>query len=881
MYEAITVPQLIHDKDPQKEDPFDCKLNAITVKDGRAYLKAFDEHLMKLFEDGYSVDKLILLRSRFIDDLLTSVFYHFNLGSYPAISLIAVGGYGRAELFLRSDIDILLLTEDEPAPAAQNDIGSFISFLWDLKLDIGSSVRSIPQTVMESRQDLTIITNLLERRLVCGSKISFEKLAQALDKDTFWDPKKFLRQKLKEQIERHHSYKDTSFLLEPDIKNNPGGIRDIQVMQWIANFHFKAKALEDMFHLGLLSQSEYEELTACRNFLFSARYALHCSIKKEDNRLTLDTQKNVAKLLGYGTDGNRPVEKLMRAFFRTVRRVRELNSMTLQLETLRITGHLGEDDDPRFISSYFVKRGPLIDIADPDLFFNEPYRMLEIFFLLNKHQDILGLHVNCLRILREARRSLNFYLIEMPQCRKIFKEILSNPDSLTTTLPLMHEHRMLSSYMHQWEQIEGLTQFDMFHTYTVDEHTIRVLKNIAIFNSSSLREHNLFKNVFRQLSDPELLTAAAFLHDIAKGRGGHHAELGAREATYFCQLHGYSQYQCRMVSWLVQNHLLMSHTALRRDINDHSVVVDFAGTVQDEERLNLLYCLSVADIAATNDTEWNSWKDSIFRQLYFAARQALRQGLEAPQDLKLHVKENQEMVMRLLKDLPPGMAHTIWQDFAETYFIQYTPAEIAWHTRNILSHAGHDAPLILFAQHQNLGTEAFIYTAESPFKFAQAACVMAQKNLNVQSAKIMQTKHKKSLCTINFQTRKGQMLDHDRLHSLRKSLLQAFKSVPKLVQQPIKTQKIFSLPTIITFLEENRQDLTSLEISTLDTPGLLAKIGIILSECGMHITAARITTTGERADDFFLIVNNKGEPLTSEEKTAVQSALEEALRLRA
>lgn len=883
MYEVITVPHEVHDKDPATTWPFEGRLDAVTVKDGRAYLNSFHEHLAMLFQDGYRVNALLKLRSDFIDNLLTKLYRHFDLDKQPSLSVIAVGGFGRQELFLRSDIDILVLTGENLSHDEKNAIGNFISFLWDLKLDIGSSVRSIKETVLESRQDLTVETNLLERRLICGSQKTFDALTVALDQDHFWDPKTFLRAKLKEQIERHHLYKDTAYLLEPDIKNNPGGLRDIQVMQWIANFHFKAQTLEDTFKLGLLSQSEYEELKVCRDFLFATRYALHVTINREDNRLTLDTQKNVARLLGYGDEGNRPVEKMMRAFFRVVRRVRELNSMTLQLETLRITGHLGDNDEPQFLSSYFVRRGPLIDVTDPDLFVNEPWRMLEIFHEISRHPDILGLHVNCLRILREARRSLNFYLMEMPQCRKMFRHILEDYHSLTTTLPLMHEHRMLSAYMQQWENIEGLTQFDMFHTFSVDEHIIRVLKNIAVFSTSTQSVHALFRNVYHQLSEPSLLQVAAFLHDIAKGRGGHHAAQGAREATYFCQLHGFTQYQSRMVTWLVENHLVMSSTALRRDITDPAVVTEFARQMQDEEHLNLLYCLSVADIAATNDHEWTSWKDTIFRQLYFAARQALRQGLESPMDLKLHVRENQAAVLKLLKDVPEENARTLWNDFAVNYFIQYHPQEIAWHTRNILRYAAYTTPLVLFAEHSEIGTEAFIYVKEKTFKFPHLACVMARKNLNVQSAQIMQTKSSSYLCTIRFQTRSGQCLDHDRLHSLRRSLLDALNltevpELPKIGSQIKRTQSIFNVKPVVTFLDSGSAQHSSVEISTLDTPGLLARIGITLGAMGCQILSARITTTGERADDFFTIVNAKGEALDDVEQNAVSKSLLDALR---
>ena len=878
MYEKLAIPKDFSKDAPALVCPFKRKLDEISIKAGREYLKAFSEHLCQLFDDGFAISQLLTLRSDFTDALLKQIYTHFNLQQFPYLALIAVGGYGRRELFLMSDIDILVLSSVDPLPdEAKAAIEPFISFLWDLKLDIGSSVRTIPETVLESRQDLTIETNLLERRLVAGSYLTLTLLKDALDKDTYWDPKRFLRAKIHEQIERHHLYKDTAYLLEPDIKNNPGGLRDIQVMQWIANFHFNARTLEDMYKQGLLEPEEFEELCLCRHVLGAVRYALHITTRREDNRLTLDSQKNVAALLGFGTEGNLPVERLMRVFFRTVRRVRELNSMTLQLETLRITGHLG-DDRPLYLDGCFIKRGPLIDIADPDIFTVEPWRMLELFYVIAKQDDVLGLHVNCLRHLRAARRAINFYLIEIPRCRAIFKQILEDPDCLSTALPLMHEHRILSAYMPQWESIEGLSQFDMFHTYTVDEHIIRVLKNIALFAQSTEQRHLLFRNIFHQISEPIILITAAFLHDIAKGQGGHHAELGAKEALYFCQLQGFTKYQSKLISWLVAHHLVMSATALRRDIADPEVINNFARMMQDEEHLDLLYCLSVADIAATNDREWNSWKDSIFRKFYFAVRQALRQGLEQPQDLSLHVLENKQQALKLCRHISEERAQMWWAQLPPTYFIQYTPPEIAWHTRNILQHEREQEPLILFAQHQDLGTELFIYQKYGRFDFARAACVMAGKRLSVSSAEIVQSHDHGTLCTIKFHTPQGTCLDNDRLHNLRRSLLTGLTQEPNLSKLKLpRFSSPFDIPPQVEFLNHAESKHTSIEISTLDTPGLLAKIGITLKNLGCSILSARITTTGERADDFFTLVSSAGTALNQEEQRQVKGALLTAL----
>ncbi|SPT71859.1 PII uridylyl-transferase [Anaerobiospirillum thomasii] len=879
MYEIITVPRLEISLDIE-DRYFDTPFVNVSIEDGRKSISAYRDFLCQAFAEGYNIQSLLFSYSDFIDDLLSKIYSHFNLDTYTDIALLAVGGFGRRELFLMSDIDILVVSAEEITDETCKDrIENFISFLWDLKLDLGSAVRSVAQTVENSRLDITVKTNLLETHFIAGSEHIYNELLNALEQDNFWDTRKFLKGKLNEQVARHHSYKDTGYNLEPDIKNNPGCLRDIQVMQWIANFHFKAKTIDDMLNLGFLNRSEFDELVVCRNFLWHIRYALHVATQRHGDRLTLDRQIAVASLLGYGDDGNRPVEKLMRSFYRTVRRIRELNSMALQLETVRITGHLGDDDEPEYLNSYFLRRGPLIDIADPDIFMQDPQKMLEVFYEISKHDNILGLHVNCLRQLREARRRLPIYLFEIPECRATLKKILNERNALNTTLPLMHDHRILSAYMPQWERIEGQSQFDMFHMYSVDEHTIRVLKNICDLNESDNSIFALFKNVYNQIADVEILNVAAFLHDIAKGTGGHHAVEGAKEALYFCQLHGYTQYQTQFISFLVLKHLLMSSTAQRRDINDPNIVNSFAREVEDEDHLNCLYCLTVADITATNDREWTSWKDSIFRQLYFATRQVLRQGFENPRDMSLHVKENQQIALRHLPKNRIKEISALWSGFENTYFIHYSAFEIAWHTRNILEFNNKDKPLILFAQHADIGTEVLIISNNKIFNFASIVLAMAYRKLNVQSAQIMRKNDNFTLCTIKFQTQHGGLYESDRLHLLRNSLYDSLHNQPKYDVLFAHVKSPFKVPTVITFLPTKSAKNTCLEISTLDTHGLLAKIGMVFNRCNCQIVTARITTTGERADDFFSITTDEGLPLSQPLQDKLQKELYKVLEL--
>lgn len=881
VYFHISLPHKQQPADLIKERPFTQEPDLSCAKTGREYLAAMEEYMVSLFLEGYAVRSLLDFRTFYTDRLLQLLCKKFRLDEINRLCMAAVGGYGRAELFLKSDVDILILSEKELSDTDKDKISDFISFLWDLKLDIGSSVRTIEETLETAGNDLTVRTNLLETRLLFGDEHVYNELFRSLSENDSWSARSFFHAKVAEELERHHAYKDTAYALEPDLKNNPGGLRDLQVMQWIANFHFNAKTPEDMLKLNFLSMEEYEELKECTDALFQVRYALHTANRSEDNRLLLDHQPTVAGILGYTGEGNEPVENMMRDLFRTLRRVRELNSMVLQMEVLRITGNIGSDEI-QFLGNGFVRKGPLIDLCEGESFMTNRSKMLEIFIVMSKHPEIAGLHVNCIRKLRTARRSLNGYLVEIPECRKLFKKLLENPAASFSALPLMHEHHLLSAYMSLWEKIEGLSQFDMFHTFTVDEHSVRVIKNIEYLSKSKEPIHSLFANVYRQLSSPEVLITAALLHDIAKGRGGHHAQLGAGDALYFCQLHKYPLYQTRLISWLVFNHLQFSYIALRRDINDPQVVNEFSKLVQDEEHLNLLYCLSVADINATNDKEWNSWKDQVFRQLYFSTRQALRHGLEMPQDTRLHAGENQQMALSYLKDMSESEIKAYWSSFKTEYFICYTPHELAWHIRNILNHRSNDKPLILFAQHGEMGTEMLLFSrvGQKTFSFGNIATVMARKNLNIQSAQFITNKLNHSLCTIKFQNRMGGNIDNDRLHSVRKAVLDGLLREASL--EGIKTEnpqsRIFKVPTVINFMHDIQQsECTNLEISTLDRPGLLACIGIVFGRLNIKVKSARITTTGERADDFFSVTDKQGRALSDRQKDRLSRALYEVL----
>lgn len=855
--------------------------DTITVENGKEAINLQLQSMIEAFSQGESVNNLVIERTKFIDSLLKKLWYQFEFDKFENFTLVAVGGYGRKDLQPHSDIDILFLSSDSINNDQASKIADFNALLWDLKLDIGQSVRTIDECISEGKKDVTIATNLLESRIIIGNVHNFEKLLNKINSDDFWTSSAFYKAKYQEQKDRHSSYKDTGYRLEPDIKNNPGGLRDIQTILWIAQKKLGIKTLKDMQTHNILTKLEFSELKQCQDFLWRVRFALHISINKPDNRLTFDRQLKVANLLGYDGEGNTPVETLMRRFFNTMHRVREINEIVMQLmEKIIFPENIPEG---KIYNKHFIIRGHLIDVIDPEIFIKKPQTILELFLILTNETSLTGIYVECIRLLRKARRSINFYLEEIPECREIFKQIIKKTRALTVAFPLMHKHYIFALYMPHWSEILGLMQFDMFHTYTVDEHTMRVLKNIYHFTHDKDKNISLFKQVYSQIDKPELLFIAAIFHDIAKSRKGHHAELGAPDALYFCQLHGYNRFESRLVAWVVRNHLFMSTVAQRRDISDPEVVNDFAKKVGDETYLNYLFCLTVADICATNDTEWNTYKDSLFTNLYLSTRDALRRGLENPPDLKLHVRENQQRALDILTErgISPILIFKIWGTFKLEYFIRYTADQIAWHTQNIICHQNLDTPLILFTQSKDsLGSDLFIYTKDIEGLFAKVTAVLGDKNFNVLASLISNTNQNYALDTFTFLDKNGAEITFDRLSNLKKAITKAlmtdFYIPPKNRTLPIKLKQ-FKHPTNVTYLEDKDHKGTYIEISSLDVPGLLAMIGNIFQTHNLIIHAAKITTTGERADDFFLLTDKFGNPLTEEIKIKLKDHLIEVL----
>ncbi|WP_245879086.1 bifunctional uridylyltransferase/uridylyl-removing protein GlnD [Vibrio diazotrophicus] len=851
----------------------------LTIGELKQQLEHFAQYQKQEFLNHHPVADLVLGRSEYMDLLLHRLWQHFGFIDNPELSLVAVGGYGRGELHPLSDIDILIISNKKIAEETERKVSEFITLLWDLRLEVGHAVRTVDECSEIGRSDLTVATNLQEARLLAGSEDTFHRLKMLIHSESFWPSETFYKAKIQEQRERHARYHDTTYNLEPDIKSTPGGLRDIHTLSWVARRHFGATSLYEMSRYGFLTDAEYRELVECQDFLWRVRFALHMELKRYDNRLTFGLQAQVAEHLGFTGEGNRAVEMMMKEFYRTVRRVAELNKMLLKLFDQAILNN-GEECEPVVLDEDFQRRGSLIEARKPALFQARPETILDMFLHIANDSTIDGVAPATMRQLRTARRRLNKFLHTIPEAREKFMELVRHPNALHRAFSLMHKLGVLAAYLPQWSQIVGQMQFDLFHAYTVDEHSIRLLKHINTFGDPANHDrHPICCEIYPKLQKKELLILAAIFHDIGKGRGGDHSEIGAVEAYDFCIEHGLSKPEAKLVSWLVLNHLLMSVTAQRRDIYDPEVIIEFAKKVRDEEYLEYLVCLTVADICATNPELWNSWKRTLLAELFYSTQRALRRGLENPVDVRDRIRHNQQLASALLRKegFSSREIELLWQRFKADYFLRHTHKQIAWHCTHLLRHKDPTQPLVILSKRAPRGgTEIFVYTKDQPSLFAKVVGELDRRNLNVHDAQIMTSKDGYVLDTFMVLDQNGSVIEEARHQALSKHIVNVLKSESAL---ELKTRRLprqlkhFTVKTTIDFLPTRSKKRTLMEFVALDTPGLLATVGATFSELNLDLHAAKITTMGERAEDLFILTSPQGNKLSEEEEVLLRERL--------
>ncbi len=728
----------------------------------KTYIQQKDLELHQKFDPQKPVGDLLKERSAFVDEILISAWQHFLSNQADKHSLIAVGGYGRQELFPHSDIDIVILTDSHKDPIVQERVTNFSVFLWDIGLKPGLSVRTVEECVSEALEDQTVMTCLLENRLVTGSSELYQKFKNAITPDKIWPTDRFFAAKMAELHKRHAKYHGTAYNLEPNIKEGPGGLRDMQVIVWVFKRHYNSQTLRELIQRGFLPESEYSQLITALNVLWRIRYALHLLTNRGEDRLVFDYQRDLAQQFGFSRENqqyNEDVERFMQFYFKTIQELQRLNEMLLQLFHERFL-MAGASTEAIPLNGQFVVINDYLEAKDDGVFERLPLALLEIFLILQQNQAIKGVRAMTIRLIRKNLHLIDDNFRNNKAANYLFMEIFRQPQGLTTQLRRMNRYGVLAAYLSCFANIVARMQYDLFHIYTVDEHTLFVIRNLRRFALDKHRDELPFCNeIFIFIQKPEVLYISALFHDIAKGRDGDHSKLGEAMARDFCHQHDFTSHNRRLVAWLVKNHLLMSMTAQRKDISDPDVIHEFAHNVGSIEYLNHLYLLTVADIRATNPELWNTWKDSLLKELYSATRNTLRKGLQNPLTLEDRIQENKKEALEELLGLgylEPSL-EKIWQHVSEDYFLRYSTDEIIWHTSAIASANEADLPLVLLRSQTRLGNaDIFVYAKNMDALFSICTATLDQLGLTILDARIMTTKDDFVLDTFNT----FQVLEH-------------------------------------------------------------------------------------------------------------------------
>jgi [protein-PII] uridylyltransferase len=819
------------------------------------------------------------------DDLLIELFKRAGLGS--PLALAAVGGFGRGELFPYSDVDVLLLLPDGmdlgQDPARQASIEAFIGSCWDAGLEIGSSVRTLGECLSEAAADVTIQTALLESRLITGDKALFKDFQNRFS--AAMDPRQFFTAKTMEMRQRHSRFEDTPYALEPNCKESPGGLRDLQIILWVAKAAGLGKNWTEIGQAGLATPFEIKQLRSNEAMLRLIRARLHLAAKRREDRLVFDLQTSVAQTFGYTLppEGQprgavRPSERLMRQYYWAAKAVAQLNQILLlnieeRLNPIRHTLRpLGED---------FYDKSGMVEVASDDLYQRKPHAILETFLIYQTNEGLKGLSARTLRALYNARNLMDGSFRKDAQNHATFRKILMQSRGLTHAMRLMNQTSVLGRYLWAFRKIVGQMQHDLFHVYTVDQHILMVLRNVRrYFIAEHAHEYPLCSQLASGWDRPWVLYVAALYHDIAKGRGGDHSVLGEVEVKRFARTHGFNKDDSALMAFLVREHLTMSHVAQKLDLSDPDVIANFAKRVGNEQRLTALYLFTVADIRGTSPKVWNAWKGKLLEDLYRATSRAL--GGHTP-DVHAEVQERQRRALvELALHSQRFEAHKpFWATLDVSYFMRHDASEIAWHTRQLARHLGSQQALVR-ARRSPLGEglQVLVYTPDRPDLFARICGYFDHSDFSILDARIHTTLNGYALDT--FQVIAPHLREHHRELinmievELGRSLNEGGDLRPPSKGRVSRRVKSFPVTPRVSLKPDEKGQRWLLNVSASDRAGLLYCIALVLAKYKIDLQLAKIATLGERVEDTFVI---QGSALqSSRSQIAIETELIEALR---
>lgn len=832
-----------------------------------ALLKA-RQLLYDSFTPDASTDFLVRQKSRFVDRILTHCYQQFLTSSDSnVLALLAVGGYGRDELLPGSDIDLMMLLDKKPSKHLEQQISALLTFLWDIGLEVGASVRSLKDCVNEGKNDVTVMTNMIESRLITGNENLYEKFQHAISPKNMWSSKEFFEAKLKEQKRRHLRFNDTAYNLEPNIKEGPGGLRDIQIIGWVAKRHYGARNLKELITHEFLTEKEYQTLVDGQRHLWRIRFALHRLTGRREDRLLFDYQNQLAKIFGYQAgENNLAIEQFMQKYYRTIMQLERLNEMLLQLLRQEIL-YKPFFNRKKILNDDFILRNGYVEAINDQVFINNPSALIEMFILMQRQPDIQGTHASTIRLIRQSLYLIDDKFRSDPKNTELFMTFIRMPTGIIHQLRRMNRYGVLAAYIPVFEKVVGRMQYDLFHAYTVDQHTLFVIRNLRRFSVEEHRyEFPLCNEIHDELEKPELLYLAGLFHDIAKGRGGDHSVMGAEDAEQFCLHHGMNRKDTRVVSQLVRMHLLMSTTAQRKDISDPDVVHQFAREVGSESMLNYLYLLTVADIRATNPKQWNNWKGTLLRDLFYSTKKVIRQGIEHSPDVDDIINENRDVACEMVSssEYNKDEIHELCEEFPGDYFLHYKAEEIVWHVSSIMDNRGEKTVVNIRQSARSKSTEIFVHAHETQHVFERIIGALSCMNLDILYADIYTTRDNQTLDTFIIQNSGGNPITEKiDVEVIRDTLLKALDSdkIPdvNICQRTPRILKSFCWPTHVEFVQDILNHRTIMEMTTVDRPGLLYIIAKLITEAKLQVTHARISTLGERVEDIFYLTNDRSE----------------------
>jgi len=864
---CIDFPAYVQSLRQSISDPLACKK---LVREQQALLN-------ESYRLGGDIGSLVRFRARLIDALIQELWCSLSeKREHSDLALVAVGGFGRGELHPYSDVDVLLLLAKSADAERQDLIAKFVALLWDCGLNPGHSVRTLKECVQAAKDDVTIMTSILESRVLLGSTELHEQLLDKTSARHMWPPEKFFSAKWDEQRERYQSLSGPDHSLEPNIKTSPGGLRDIQTIIWIARRFWGVGDIQALIDKDFLNTAEAISFREGLEFLWRVRYALHVEADTLEDRLLFEHQLKIAEMLGYDTDdSNLAVEKFMESYYRCVTRLSVINDVLIQ----HIDEQVASASKPQqavLLNERFHVRNGYIDIIDESMFKASLTPMLEVFVLMAEHSSILGIGASTIRMIRNYREKIDDSFRESPEATELFMRLLSSGYQVPKQLKRMRQYGVLSSYIPAFAQIVGRMQFDLFHIYTVDVHTLEVVQNVYDFAyKGSQQDYILAAKIINGNMRIEILYLAALFHDIAKGRGGDHSTLGAQDVRAFAARHNLGPVETSGIAWLVENHLLMSSVSQKQDLSDPDVIREFCRQVGSRTRLDYLFVLTVADIQGTNPELWTSWRASLLRQLYAAATRAFRRGLENPVNKSDLIAAKQNNASRLLqqKNVDIEAARALWQKQNDEYFLRETVDNVATMTEKILNRSNVDEPIIVIRPSYDFSAEEpitmiSIYHKLVENRFSFITLAMEELNLNIYDARLLLAGDGMTLDTyyvldLNQQSiPEGGALEkkiYDKLLHVITSADDRWFESEKPVSRRLRS---FSWPAQTSFSNDEANGFSVLEVIAPDRPGLLTVVGQVFFEHKLRLHSAKISTLGERVEDVFFVTDRKDQLIT-------------------